>query len=124
MKCSEFTNEMRHWIVEATKSSLLKLGIANVEVELEVRKMRSGNEYFNLTTSGFNTTPVIYRSIRVCGIGEVEKVSGEDNVYELNITLDYDFDYFSGGRNGVSIGTLRFRVFEDTMRIAFIGFII
>ena len=124
MKCSEFTNEMRHCIVEATKSSLLKLGINNIEVELGVRKSRSGEESFFLTTSKFNSTPVIYRSIRVCGYSDSRCISKEDNVYELTINLDYDFDYFSGGRNGVSIGTLKFRVREGSQYITFIGFVI
>lgn len=120
MKYEDLTLEMRKTITDATKTSLLRLGI-NVDVYLSSseRKSRYG-DYVFINTSSFNTTPVIYKSCYVYGDGCFVQVKNADTTcYDLNISINYGFTYFSGGTNGVSIGNLRFRVFED--KIIFFG---
>ena len=120
MNVRDFTEEMRSEIVEAAKNSLMKLGImADVAMILNEKKNR-----VKLETASFNTTPVIYKSITISGVAELVEFEDREGVYDLNFHLDYWFKYFGGGYNGVSLGELKFRVFEKSMRVAFLGFLI
>lgn len=113
---------MRNEIVSAAKKSLLKLGI-NVDVSLSAETLKNGDARIVIETSTFQTTPVIYESVYVYGYGNIVKLEDAKHVHELTILLSYRFNYFDGGTNGVSIGILRFRIFnEETIR--FIGFTI
>ena len=126
----DFTKEMLDVIKEATTTSLAKLGIHIHGVVLNIGKSRSGELFVQLHTSEFQTTPVIYKSVRVDGYGSLsdseDKIYTADNVYNLNISLSYRFDYFNGGENGVDIGVLKFKVLEYNSRRAlhFLGFTI
>ena len=123
MKYEDFTEEMRNEIINATKDSLSKLGI-HMEVTLSARTTRNNHEYIRIDTNPFQTIPVIYKSVFVYGEGHVVKCDDIENAFDLYINLDYGFKYFKGGSNGVEIGQLRFRIFADSMRICFLGFII
>lgn len=117
---NDFTEEMRQDIIDAVKNGLLKLGI-NAQVTLSAKTLRDGREYISVETSEFNTTPVIYKSIHIYGGGSITDVDGNPQVYDMYVSLKYGFNYFSGGTNGVDIGTIRFRIFERTMRVACLG---
>lgn len=122
MKYEDFTQEMRQDIINAVKDKLLKLGVKVDDVLID--KFISPNddkEYIRIATSTFNTTPTIYKSICVKGNGCLTEVKDHPNVYDLCITIDYRFEYFNGGSNGVTIGTFHFRVFQETMRVACFG---
>jgi len=123
MKYEDFTEEMRNEIINATKDSLSKLGI-HTQVRLSARMTRRNGEYIRIDTEPFQTTPVICKSVSVYGEGYVVPCDGIENAFDLYINLNYGFKYFKGGSNGVEIGQLRFRIFSDSMRISFIGFII
>ena len=120
MKYEDFTEEMRQDIIDATKTSLLKLGI-DVDVTLEAETCRSDRDYINIETSKFNTTPVIYKSIIINGGGYIVEVEGNPDLFDLFIPLSYRFEYFSGGSNGVDIGTLHLRIFKNAMRAINMG---
>jgi len=122
MKYEDFTQEMRQDIINAVKDKLLKLGIKVDDVLID--KFISPNnekEYIRIATSTFNTIPTIYKSICVKGSGCLAEIEDRPNVYDLCITIDYRFEYFGGGSNGVTIGTFHFRVFQKTMRVACLG---
>lgn len=123
MKYEDFTEEMRIDIINATKDSLSKLGI-HTQVRLSARMTRHNGEYIRIDTEPFQTTPVIYKSVSVYGEGYIVLCDEIENAFDLYINLNYGFKYFEGGSNGVEIGQLRFRIFSDSMRISFIGFII
>lgn len=122
MKTKDITDEMRQDIINYTKESLLKLGI-DVDVTLKEITNCKGEVYLRIETSKFNTTPVIYKSIKVNGSSPLCHIEDEDrdDVYDLSFSLYYDFEYFGGASNGVRIGFLNFRVFEKSMRVAFLG---
>ena len=115
VKCfGDFTLEDMHFIKNTIQRQLLKLGIG-AYVDLDAHKIYNGKELICFTTSSFNSTPVIYENIRVKGEGFL--VSSEHPVngcYEtyLNFSVNYEFDYFSGAHNGVSIGETSF-VFSE-----------
>ena len=119
---NDFTEEMCNDIKSAVKDCLLKLGVdVDVNISAETYSHRS-EEYIVVETSEFNTTPVIYKSIYVRGSGTLQEVEGHEGVYDLYIPLGYYFKYFDGGSNGVSIGTMYFRVFAEGQRVAKVSF--
>lgn len=121
MKYEDFTEKMRQDIIDATKTSLLKLGI-DVDVMLKAETIRSNRDcILYVETSKFNTTPVIYKSIFIFGFGYIAEVEGHSDIFDLFIPLSYRFGYFGGGYNGVYIGTLHFRIFDKTMRVENMG---
>lgn len=122
MKISDFTEEMKGEIIKAAKRSLIMVGVT-ADVHLDCKNTR-GTEYLKLDTDKFNTTPVIYESVRIGGSAGLEKVEGREGIYNLDIHLDYFFEIFGGGRNGTGLGTLHFRVFEERKEVRFIGFMI
>ena len=124
MNLDDFTDDMRQEIVAAIKKSLFKLGI-DVDVTLgRFHSRNDGQDYINFHTTTFNTTPVIYKSIEVGGAGRLFEVEDHPGIYDLKINADYRFVYFDGGTNGVHIGILSFRVFEENKRVLFLGFTI
>ena len=124
MNINDFTDKMRQEISCAIKRSLLKLGI-DVDVTLShFHSMNDGQDYIKFHTTGFNTTPVIYKNVYVEGSGRLYDVNGYPNTYDLFINTDYRFILFCGGTNGVNIGAFHFRVFEGRERVSFLGFTI
>lgn len=118
MKISDFTADMKSEIIKAAKRSLIMIGVT-ADVHLDCKE-----RYVKLSTDKFNTTPVIYESVRISGSGELSGVSGLEGVLDLDIYLDYFFETFGGGRNGTDLGTLHFRVFEERKEVRFVGFMI
>lgn len=122
MKYEDFTEEMRQEIIDTIKDKLLKLGVKVDDVLIDIFiSPNDGKEYIRIETTEFNTIPTIYKSICVKGSGCLAEVKDHPNIYDLCITVDYRFEYFSGGSNGVTIGTFHFRVFQETMRVANMG---
>lgn len=113
MKLQDFTEEMLNTIAENAKERLMRLGI-NAEVKVEVKNNRRNEAHVELTTSSFNTMPVIYKSITVDGSASLESVDGRDDVYDLVFWLSYRFETFTGGFNGTTLGKLKFRVLDNS----------
>ena len=122
MKYNDLTKDMRNEVTSAIREKLLKLGI-NTEVSISAKTIYNGRELVMIESEPFNTTPVAYKSVSVTGEGFIENTEHE-GVYELDFGLSYHFDYFTGGTNGVSIGRITFRFFEDSDRVACLGLLI
>ena len=121
MMFKDLTEEMRQEILNTIKDKLLKLGI-NTEVTIGAKTIYNGKEMIFVESKPFNTTPVIYKSIKVDGSGFINMLDNGD--YALNIGLTYRFDYFNGGENGVDIGAIKFVIFPNTGRVANLGLVI
>lgn len=112
MKYNDFTEELRNEIAETIKTQLLKKGI-DVDITIKVRKDKNGNiECISAVSSTFQTTPVIYKEIKVSGSAKFVAVDGHEGVFDLDFYLDYRFEYFSKAYNGVKLGVIRLRYFE------------
>lgn len=119
IRFNEFTDEMLQDIAVSAKERLLKLGI-DAKVNVELRDGRDGVSLY-LETTTFGSMPVIYKSIKVYGYGILEKFEDVETISTLSISLYYGFEYFSGGSNGVSLGTLEYYVYEKSKRVRCIG---
>ena len=113
MKLQDFTEEMLNQISSDAKERLMLLGI-NAEVKVEVKFNRRNEAHVELTTSSFNTMPVIYKSITVDGSASLESVDGRDDLSDLVFWLSYRFETFTGGFNGTPLGKLNFRVLDNS----------
>lgn len=113
MKFSEITSE-NVWLMElAIKDMLAHIGI-NVDVTLSSNIIYDGRELVCVETSTFNTTPAMYRSIKVEGSTLIYEDDGAENDtmkrYDLRFHLNYRFDYWKGGVNGVILGDIHFQL--------------
>lgn len=111
MKFSEITPK-NVWLMEmAIKDMLAHIGI-NVDVTLSGKIIYDGCELVRMESTTFNTTPAIYRSIKVDGntliYEDDESESETTKRYNLRFHLDYRFDYWKGGENGVELGEVHF----------------
>lgn len=122
MKYNDFTEEMCNEIIDIIKTQLLKKGI-NVDVALKVRKGKNGDiECISAVSSTFQTTPVIYKEIKVTGSAKFVAVEGHEGVFDLDFYLDYRFEYFSKAYNGVKLGVIRLRYFENNNSFMLVSF--
>ena len=119
IRFNEFTDEMLQDIAVSAKEKLFKLGI-DAKVNVGLQDGRDGVSLY-LETTTFGSMPVIYKSIKVYGYGIIEKYEDVDTISTLSIPLYYEFEYFSGGSNGVSLGSLEFYVYSKSKRIRCIG---
>lgn len=118
---NDFTQEMYNDIIAAAKRSFVMLGI---NADVEVTQDKKNKKALCLNTSKFNTAPVVFQSIHINGLAELEDVEDNDKVKDLIFYLSYRFEYFNGGYNGAHLGALKFRVFVDNPQIRFVGFTI
>ena len=122
MKYNDFTEKIRNEIIDIIKTQLLKKGI-NVDVALKVRKGKNDNiECVSAVSSTFQTTPVIYKEIKVAGSARFVAVDGQEGVFDFDFYLDYRFEYFSKAYNGVKLGVIRLRYFEKNNSFMLVGF--
>lgn len=68
-------------------------------------------------TDNFQTIPVLFKNIRVRGLGYIRKNKGlptNPDVEYLSVTigLDHDVVYFDSGTNGIGLLYAEFRVFD------------
>jgi hypothetical protein len=99
--------EQRDKIQKFIQTELLKRGFKASIIEFKEEQGRSGNR-FTFTTSGFQTTPVIFESIVVdnfsSSIGSLEE-HPESKVEFRNfwIQVHVSYKHFGGGSNGCSL---------------------
>ena len=120
MNFSDLTNEMQQTIMDAVHDNLLRLGI-NVDVKLSSKIIYDGREMISVETSAFNTTPVIYKAIKVKGYGFIEESERKDGTFLLPLALCYDFTYFNGANNGVDIGEMSFFINQERHHVTCLG---
>lgn len=92
----------------AIKNMLARVGVCNVDVKISSINIYDGREMAVVETSTFNTIPAIYRGIKVDGSTFIEKDDENDGNYHLRFHLNYRFDYWKGGENGVELGDVWF----------------
>lgn len=101
------------------KSVFSRLGV-NTDFEISEKKIYDGSLLVTVTSTTFNTTPVIFHDVRIVCEGKLRK-NEEKGTYELNMGCDYRYNLFTGGSNGCRIGTMNLTIWEiipDCMCIA------
>jgi hypothetical protein len=70
-----------------------------------------GERKINLKTAEFQTTPVIFKKLRVESFStNIEKVK---ELYQVYISLHYSYEHFGGGRNSCCLFDFTCKLFKD-----------
>lgn len=116
IKFNEITAENVKLMELAFKDMLAHIGV-NVDVKVFGNLIYNGNELVCMESTTFNTVPAMYRGIKVDGSTLIYEDDGAENDtmkrYDLRFHLNYRFDYWNGGENGVKLGEVHFMLVID-----------
>ena len=98
-------------IKDLLQTELLKRGILAPIKRIEEVESRSGSTYISFETEKFQTTPVIFKSLKVENFNSwIKKVEGD---YVVVISVHYSYKHFGGGSNGCLLFNFQCNVSED-----------
>ena len=86
-----------------------------------------GEKKLVLVSTPIQTTPTIYKEVKITGSGSLESFNeNRPDIFTLRVHLDYRFKYFGGGSNGVDLGSIEFRLFQNNtyVRIDQLGLVL
>jgi len=108
MDLTKLKKDEKQVIKKVIEHLLMRLGI-HTEILIEF-----GEKKLVLVSTPIQTTPTIYKEVKITGGGSLE--SFDENrldIFTLKVHLDYRFKRFGGGSNGVDLGVIEFRLFEN-----------
>lgn len=113
------TNQLSEKAVSTIKdllqTELLKRGILAPICRIEEVEGRVGSSYISFETEEFQTTPVIFKSLKVENFNSwIVKAEGS---IAVTITVHYSYQHFGGGSNGCSLFDFYCKVSEDGKRV-------
>ena len=98
-------------LCDCLKSTFLRMGIVKVDFEISEKEIYDGSLLIKAISTPFNTTPVMFREVRVECEGRLHKCE-KDDWYELDMSCDYNYNLFRGGSNGSTFGMVHFHIFK------------
>ena len=98
-------------IKDLLQIELLKRGILAPIKRIEEVEGRSGNRYISFETEEFQTTPVIFKSLKVDNFGSW--ITKGEKSLAITISVHYSYKHFGGGTNGCSLFKFYCTVSED-----------
>lgn len=108
MDLTKLKENEKQVIKKAIEHLLMRLGI-HTEILIEF-----GEKKLVLVSTPIQTTPTIYKEVKITGNGSLDLFNeSRTDVFTLKIHLNYSFKYFGGGSNGVNLGVIEFRLFEN-----------
>lgn len=113
VKLSELINDKQlNKIAEGIVGKLNKMGIPVTSAETAFHTKQNGEEWLEIETNEFNTTPSIYKSIVVYGTSYIKRdeLSTDFPLVEIAFKLNYRFLYYSNSNNGLEIGEINFDI--------------
>ena len=95
----EFNEKIINEIAKTIQNGLLRIGITtNVKVDKH-------NDTLSVTTSDFQTQPVLFKRVYIDGVGKiVSRNPDAESIFNCSLYLDYRWESFLGGRNGTELG--------------------
>lgn len=115
MKAIDLREEVKCYILNEIRSSLMRLGI-NAPLSLVVSKDYRGNNYLTIESAKFQTMPVMFKEVMITGTINADDESKEDGIL-VNVSLDYRFKHFNGGNNGAELGRIVFFVEKELPKV-------
>lgn len=110
MKATELREEIRQYILSDVQMSVMRLCI-NTAMMLVPGKDYRGNEYTAIESAPFQTMPVMFKKVWLYGTMTI--VEEKENSYEVCVSLDYRWESFRGGSNGMELGRVWYEVAKD-----------
>lgn len=97
------------FIAKDIQAQCMRLGI-NAQFSTEVSTNRCGDEVFEIKSTEFNTTPVIFKSIYVGSRVWISPVEDHADITKITVRLTYWYNLFDGGSNGTDLGTVEYAI--------------
>lgn len=108
-------NEIRKQAEEIINLELLKRGFLNISFEELSYDYQTKRQKLTLNSEPFQTTPVIFKEIRVVNFGgrinELE-ING-NHLLEIAIPINVKYDHFDNGSNSCELFTITLRVLPN-----------
>lgn len=117
MEISFTTPNQRKEIQKFIQTELMKRGFHAQITTLDETEFRDGSIGFNLETEEFQTTPVLFKSIKLMSFNSfISDVKEADNGFEyrtFSISINARYNHFGGGSNGCNVLSVRGEFSED-----------
>ena len=97
------------FIAKDIQAQCMRLGI-NAQFSTEVSTNRWGDDVFEIKSTQFNTTPMIFKSIYVGSQVWICPVEDHANITKITVRLTYQYNLFDGGSNGTDLGTVEYAI--------------
>lgn len=100
--------------------------LARMSIHTDI-SIEFGEKKLVVVSTPIQTTPTIYKEVKITGSGNLKSFDeNRPDIFTLKVYLDYCFKYFGGGSNGVNLGVIEFRLFENEnyVRIDQLGLVI
>jgi hypothetical protein len=97
------TETQRQEIKKFIQEQLLRRGVSAPITTLKEAIARNGDSHFKLTTECFQTTPVIFKSIKIEEFGSfIWKHELHEGYHHFSIRVHIRYELFDGGSNGTN----------------------
>lgn len=98
-------------------SNLQRIVPQITDIDIRMEKTCHGGDYYKVTSTRFQTTPALFKSVQIIGTAQPFENS-ETKKVEMIFKFSYHWETYSGGTNGTDLGYLIFRIYnEDEVRL-------
>ena len=97
------------YIVKDVNLSVSRLGI-NTQLQVVEKKDCKDKPYLVIDSTPFQTTPMIFKSIKLDGNITIVQAESDDETVTVAIGLSYRYQTFEDGSNGHRLGTFIFDI--------------
>ena len=101
---NNYINEIKDIIL----SNLQRIVPQITDVEITMDKTYSGKDYVKIASTFFQTTPSLFKNLRITGYAE-PYVDEKGNI-RLIFHFSYRWENYSGGTNGTDLGLMIFEI--------------
>ena len=109
LKIQIMKKQVLDFIAKDIQAQCMRLGI-NAQFSTEVSTNRWGDDVFEIKSTQFNTTPMIFKSIYVGSQVWICPVEDHANITKITVRLTYQYNLFDGGSNGTDLGTVEYAI--------------
>lgn len=101
-----------NYIVKDINLSVARLGI-NTQLSIVEKKDYKNKPYLAIDSTPFQTTPIIFKTIKLDGYIYVLEDEKNENIVKVVASLDYHYQTFGDGSNGHSLGRVQYEVDKE-----------
>lgn len=100
-------------IKDLIQDELTKRGFHAQIVICNETESRRGGTYVEIESLPFQTTPVLFKEIKINNFGSWISEPNDDGCIEVQIEIHISYNVFGGGTNGTSLFSFRCEIYND-----------
>lgn len=98
-------------------SNLQRIVPQIMDIDIRMEKTCHGEAYYKVTSTKFQTTPALFKSVQIIGTAQPFE-NTETKRVEMIFKFSYYWETYCGGTNGTDLGYLIFEIYnEDEVRL-------